>query len=89
MSKPNGITARKKNLSISVWSADNGIGVELKSVRKKQGKALEHCFERGDFTQFKFGLERETALGLMQCLQQVILKDINLNPEKWEEVINE
>ena len=89
MSKPHGIKARKKNLRISVWSAEIGIGIELKSVLKKEGKVLEQCFERGDFTQLNFGLGRETAMTLMQGLQQVILKDIKLNPEKWEEVNNE
>lgn len=83
--KPNSIKARKKNLSIKFWSAENGIGLELKSVRKKEGNVLLDCFERGDFTQIRFGFKRQTALILMQGLQEIIFKDIESNPEKWEE----
>lgn len=82
--KDNGITIRDRNLSVSAWSNPDLIGIEIKSVLKKDGKVLSHCLERGDFTQIKFGLRKQTALNLYEALRHAIQKDIELYPEQWE-----
>jgi hypothetical protein len=68
MSKPNGITARKKNLSISVWSADNGIGIELKSVRKKTRQGVTALLRAGRFYSIQIWIGTGNCIGFNAML---------------------